>query len=99
MITILILTNLLLTCAAILNWVTYKRFYNDKTLQIAGTAVELSDEEYLMRLYETVKSDEFKEVSEKAKEAGNLSLIAFWLEDKGLYEEFNYEIENLKMLC
>ncbi len=98
-ITILILTNLLLTCAAILNWVTYKRFYNDKTLQIAGTAVEISDEEYLMRLYETVKSDEFKEVSKKAKEAGNLSLIAFWLEDKGLYEEFNYEIENLKMLC
>ncbi|MBQ8914206.1 MAG: serine/threonine-protein phosphatase [Lachnospiraceae bacterium] len=94
----LFLSVLLLSGATILNWIVNKNFYNDKTLQIAGTASEMTDEVYLMQLYEAVSTDEFADISRKARESENFELIKNWLDEKGMLDGFNHEIDKLNML-
>ena len=95
----LILTALLLMVAAILNWVAFRNLYHDKTLQIAGTASEMADSEYLKELNDAVSTDEFRIVSMAARMNGDMSLITDWLEENGLLDKFETEIGKLTAIC
>ena len=64
------------------------RFYKQSVLDNSRNFASLVDGDYLMKLKNTICTDEYIELREKAANEDNEELIENFLKDKGLWEEY-----------
>ena len=81
----LVVGGLMLLGSSLVNNRQYRKFYNDKALEIAKTVSDQVIEE----LCKEIDTEEFEQIQKEAVAADDEQPIIDWLKEKGMYQ--NYE--------
>ena len=85
---ILFLAGGLVTLAYWTNSERVDRYYRQTTSQAAATIAAFGDGDFARELPEKVKTEEFRQVREKAVAEKDETIIRDWLKEQGLYEQY-----------
>ncbi len=79
---------LLLAGSTLANSKQYRKFYNDKALEIAKTTADQIDGDFIEHLCREMDTEEFAKVKAAVEETEDEQLIKDWLAEKNMYEDY-----------
>ena len=84
----LVVGVLMLLGSSLVNNRQYRKFYNDKALEIAKTVSDQVNGDFIEELCKEIDTEEFEQIQKEAVAADDEQPIIDWLKEKGMYQNY-----------